>query len=744
MQTRSAPFACFVGLALLTACSDIEDADSDAATDRGGLSASELTIFDVTAPTSISPDGSANELGVRFKSDVAGQITAIRFYKGPGNGGAHTGHLWTATGSLLGTVTFTNESATGWQKATFANPIPVQANVVYVASYFAPQGHYAHTVSQFASAGIDRAPLHALKDGVAGPNGIYAQGASRFPTSSYRASNYWVDVAFAPPAQTVSTVAVTDPAEGATVSGALTVRGTASGDLSKVEVQIDSGAFALATGLSSFSYALDTTTVANGPHTATVRAVSRDGSTQSVARKFNVDNLACSGVAIAPGENIQAKLDAGGTAFCLKSGVHRLTTAITLRANQTLRGEVGAILSGARVASSWTASGSYWFASGLLPTAYAGVGQCEDEVTNPCRLAEEVFIDDQHLTRVMSLSALAPGKFYGDYAANRVYIASNPSGHMVEVGRTPVAIRATAAGMTIDHVTIEKFATTAQQGAVFVENGAVLRNSELRFNHAAGVMAMGTGSQVIDNRIHHNGQLGVAGHRSTSFVVSGNELAWNNTDGFYIGDWEAGGIKVTYSGGAIRNNHVHDNKGIGVWVDIDNRNILIEDNRIINNATDGIRYEISYDGIIRNNVVTGNAFGIGRGCNGGEFDLYCTAGININTSSNVELYGNQLKDNIHGISVQWRNRGSGELGLWDLKNVYVHDNTVTLGPGQFTGLVQLKGDGSVFTTKNNRFANNTYHLDSLTAQKFAWQNGYRTKEAWKGYGQDTTGTFLSP
>ena len=38
---------------------------------------------------------SAVELGVKFRSDVAGYITGIRFYKGAGNTGTHVGHLWT-------------------------------------------------------------------------------------------------------------------------------------------------------------------------------------------------------------------------------------------------------------------------------------------------------------------------------------------------------------------------------------------------------------------------------------------------------------------------------------------------------------------------------------------------------------------------------------------------------------------------------------------------------------------------
>ena len=74
------------------------------------------------------------------QSDENGWITGIRFYKGSGNTGTHTGSLWTANGMLLATGTFTNESSQGWQKLDFSTPVAVTAGTTYVASYFAPNG----------------------------------------------------------------------------------------------------------------------------------------------------------------------------------------------------------------------------------------------------------------------------------------------------------------------------------------------------------------------------------------------------------------------------------------------------------------------------------------------------------------------------------------------------------------------------------------------------------------------------
>jgi methionine-rich copper-binding protein CopC len=168
--------------------------------------------------TPSDPDTAAVELGVKFRADVAGLITGIRFYKGTGNSGTHTGHLWSGSGTLLGTATFAGETATGWQQVNFATPVSIAANTVYVASYFAPVGRYAGDTGYFTGAGVDNGLLHALADGASGGNGVYTYGAtSAFPTSTYQASNYWVDVVFSTGDTTPPTVTAQAPAPAASL-----------------------------------------------------------------------------------------------------------------------------------------------------------------------------------------------------------------------------------------------------------------------------------------------------------------------------------------------------------------------------------------------------------------------------------------------------------------------------------------------------------------------------------------------
>jgi hexosaminidase len=148
------------------------------------------------SPALVSGDSAAVELGVKFRADIAGQVTGLRFHKAAGNIGTHVGSLWASNGTKLGAVTFTNESTSGWQEVSFAMPIQVQPNTTYLASYYAPQGRFSVTNGMFTTAGRDSRNLHALKSGVDGLNGVFVYGSSAFPTQSFEDSNYWVDVVF--------------------------------------------------------------------------------------------------------------------------------------------------------------------------------------------------------------------------------------------------------------------------------------------------------------------------------------------------------------------------------------------------------------------------------------------------------------------------------------------------------------------------------------------------------------------
>jgi hypothetical protein len=175
-------------------------AGTGAASAATGAVSPRHSLFEYATPaTDDSGDGASVNLGVKFTADTSGTVSAIRFYKAATNTGTHVGSLWTAAGTLLAQATFTGESASGWQKATFSTPVAISAGTTYVASYLAPNGHYSINGSAFGAAAIDNPPLHALANALS-PNGVYAYGGtSAFPSSSFNATNYWVDVLFGAP-----------------------------------------------------------------------------------------------------------------------------------------------------------------------------------------------------------------------------------------------------------------------------------------------------------------------------------------------------------------------------------------------------------------------------------------------------------------------------------------------------------------------------------------------------------------
>ena len=146
--------------------------------------------FSSTVPANITVvDTTPVELGVKLSSSAAGSITALRFYKGPQNVGTHVADLWSSTGTLLATATFTNETASGWQQVNLPAPVAISAGTTYIASYHT-NGFYSGDGNYFVTA-VTNAPLTFLASGASGGNGVYAYGgAGSFPSNSYNATNY--------------------------------------------------------------------------------------------------------------------------------------------------------------------------------------------------------------------------------------------------------------------------------------------------------------------------------------------------------------------------------------------------------------------------------------------------------------------------------------------------------------------------------------------------------------------------
>ncbi|MQA79600.1 MAG: right-handed parallel beta-helix repeat-containing protein [Streptosporangiales bacterium] len=301
-------------------------------------------------------------------------------------------------------------------------------------------------------------------------------------------------------------------------------------------------------------------------------------------------------------------------------------------------------------------------------------------------------------------------------------------------GRNYFAFTQQASGVTVRYLTITGFVAPHNQGVVNHDSGDgwVVEHNTIEKNSGAAMMA-GEHQRIRGNCLRDNGQYGInaykQGNTITDLVVEGNEIVGNNTD-----DWErklegcgcTGGLKLWAVDGAdLRNNWIHDNRGPGLWADVNNNDILVEDNLFEENDSAAIIYETSYNAIIRDNVMRRNNWVEGR-----EFsdrgDTFPSSAIYLSESGGepripartdkIDVHSNLLENNWSGITA-WENADrfcnspanpSGDCtrlvpkasrcaqpGIargtlyadcrWKTQRVSVHDNRFVLDPAAVPG-----------------------------------------------------------
>lgn len=450
-------------------------------------------------------------------------------------------------------------------------------------------------------------------------------------------------------------------------------------------------------------------------------------------------------VTVSPGSNVPAIVQnsPSGTTFQFAAGVYRLSQPIVPKDNDIFIGASGLAtkLSGSVAVSSFTQQGSYWVAS--LPDVYSNVssqnGICLSGYIG-CNLPEDLFFDDKVFQRLPSLSGVVSGKWYWDLSAGKVYLADNPVGHTIDVSVRSRAFAGNSSSVTIKGMIIEKFAEQAiyarVSGAQWSQNWVISGNT-LRFNHLSAV-ALGDGTQVLNNKICDNGKLGISGGGDND-LIENNEICRNNYAGYLQ---NRGGAKFdTAINLVVRGNYVHHNRGVGLHTDSGSLNTLYENNHTTENEGPGIDHEVSHAATIRNNLVENDAN------NPRGSTLTWGAGIWIYASDNVDVYGNTVTNSMNGIGGNQTLRND-TLGTHYLSNLSVHDNFITQQTGTAAGIIANTDSHyypMVFTQWNNHFDNNTYCLSSASGEYYDWKLVKLAKSDWKQlYLQDVHSVWTCP
>jgi parallel beta-helix repeat protein len=481
------------------------------------------------------------------------------------------------------------------------------------------------------------------------------------------------------------------------------------------------------------------TVASTGDQTATVTSVAL-GSTWVVGTKTpgGADSTAVtvggpctpSATTLTPGDSIQQKVNAqvAGTTFTLCAGTY-WGQSVTPKSNMTFRGDPATpgnvVLDGGRQLTAWTASGSVWYASGQTQqNTDKETRTCQSDYPG-CNLPEQLWVDGTLYEREVSLAAVGAGTWYFDYAADRIYVAVNPSGKTIITSVTPQAFSGSAINVTVKGVTIQHYATGSGRGTIDAKAGWIVDSLVVGDNNATCIRVSGNTVKVRLSRAHHCGEQGIGGPARLNLLVYRNEIDHNNTAGFGPGggDNKSAGLKVSGTTDMIiRRNNVHDNAAIGLWCDISCVDATYDSNTVVDNSRRGIQHEISYGCDISFNTVTGNA---------DDDSGVSAAGIWIAQSTDCDVHDNTLSGNPNGIIGTDRERGSGTQGTYLLSGLIVQDNTITQTTGVAVGVQdQATGrDPYSVGANNDNFSGNTYTCTSST--RWYWSpNAQKTKAQW--------------
>ena len=195
-------------------------------TPQSGISISvtaRSTVFGNTAvpESQTQTDMNSVELGVTFSASTSGTVTGVRFWKDSINSGTHTAQLWSSAGKSLASATVANETASGWQEVLFSPPVQITAGTTYVASYHA--NHCYSAADGYFASPLTNGPLTAPANA-----GVYTYSTNPvFPSNTFHAENYWVDVLFVA-AQAPAPVITSPLTASGTVGGAFSYQITAT------------------------------------------------------------------------------------------------------------------------------------------------------------------------------------------------------------------------------------------------------------------------------------------------------------------------------------------------------------------------------------------------------------------------------------------------------------------------------------------------------------------------------------
>ncbi|MCY1046154.1 DNRLRE domain-containing protein [Corallococcus sp. bb12-1] len=402
--------------------------------------------------------------------------------------------------------------------------------------------------------------------------------------------------------------------------------------------------------------------------------------------------------------------------------------------------------------------GYYNFKYDAQPTTNQGPCSHYDMYGDPANPAagdpQMVFIDGAYVHEVKTLAEATPGNFFYDWDNRRIYIATNPSGHTVEVAARPVAMVLGTTGHKVRGLGFRRYATNeysnTTNAALYIGATNSLVENCVFTQMAAGSLSIKPQGGVVRGSVFaNNGFTAIGSNGSTnsgtvvtdSFLLEESVINANNTERFGTNcsrSCAQAGVKIAHMNGFTVRNNVFENNlnGAGFWCDEDCRNGVMVYNIFRNNKI-GIFYEVSDTGIIASNLIYDNTYAGIQAC-----------------SSNTKIYNNTLVNNaainiwIYDDSRNEQDKRGSDIGP-DTMNVDVSNNI--LSGGNITTLKASRSDNNFTNTGPNTFFssldyNSYYRSGGGTKSLINWVDtggvnytslaAVRTARGWENNGHD--------
>jgi hypothetical protein len=449
--------------------------------------------------------------------------------------------------------------------------------------------------------------------------------------------------------------------------------------------------------------------------------------------------------------SLQAIIDAATAGDTLYLNACTYRERVTINKSLTIVGADGAKIKGSDIVSSWRALENGIYRSNIsVPTCSTG-GYCQS-ATRECQRPEQVYVSGVPLTQVGRDTKPAAGQFSLD-SERRVVLGQDPAGRTVQVTMRDGWVVGGASGVTINNVDMHHAANPPQYDAALKNGGYsnwTVKNSNLSEAHGAVVsFSQGKNLRIVNNNIHHGGQLGIHSCKGTADII-GNKIHHNNVADFDSA-WEAGGVKQTFQRhNTVSNNEVYANNGTGRWCDIKCEGTTYSNNRIHHNGKSAIFHEISDDAKIFGNVVWEN----GHKYDGGAW----TGAVRATNTRNVEIYGNTVAWDQSGISVLSTDRFADHPETNRVYGNTVHDNIVlaqdfsnslpTSSCSRSLALAYCQTDDfGLFSSANNNggYGNDYYYYATPeSAPRYKWDStGYASLRSFNPTPGEERGHYLS-